>query len=666
MPPDQTLFEQAVSHERLYQAREKVRRNKGCAGGDGVTIEKFERQAGRHLETLRQRLVSGSYMPAPLRKVDIPKASGEIRTLSVPSISDRIAQTAFAAVLTPHLEPEFEDCSYGYRQGKSVQMAVAQIERLRDAGFDHVIEADIEDYFNAVPHAQLYDVMQRHIPDSRMIHVILLWLRGFNDRGFGLPQGSPISPLLANLYLDALDEEFSRHHVRIVRFADDFLILCKSQKSAEKTLKELTAFLKEYGLTLNPEKTEINHFNDGFKFLGHLFTRSLVLQSKQDDILAQTPDLQAPIPYIDYDETEEETAEAEEDRTPPDGEFLQHRALCITRGGLYLDASYQSFILHDRETEQRLLHIPADAPLRIEITHKSEISNAALHLAIEHDIPVDFIGPHNQVTGCLYPHDDCDAYDNRLHLQQAEHTLDPQKRFELAKIITRGKIYNQRVLLKRLNRTRKNDKIEKICDKLKADLKKTADLTYSRAASINTLLGFEGKASRDYYKGLSYCITDPSRRFDGRGDKRNPSHAGAVMINIFSSFLARDMRAVLSRSSLHRGFACLHSPANVPDALVYDLIEEFRPLLVESLMIYLMNNQILSPGDFITTETGRIAPVAGVYRALVLHYEKRANKQIEAPDGSLVTWRGLMKKQADSLKKHFTGEERYIPYKADY
>lgn len=649
------LFEQAISIDNLLKGWHKVSLNKGCAGGDGVTIDKYARNYQKNIEILHHRLASGSYAPLPYRKIKMTKPSGNLRLLNVPSVADRIIQTSVALILNPIFEAEFENSSHGYRTGKSVVTAVAQIEFLRDEGFQYIIEGDIDDYFSNISHDNLLNIIRHYVADENIIALIMLWLTSFSQEGNGLAQGSPLSPLLANLYLDALDEEFSRNNVKIVRFADDFVILCKSKKKSEETLTEVSSFLKNYDLNLNIDKSNITNFDEGFRFLGYLFIKSLALKSKQNEVLENAPKLDKPIDYIT---SEELTNLPEEEEI-----YLKHRILALLQEGLFLDADENNFTVCDKNIEQTLLIVPANMILRVEISNKATISNQAMHLAMENDLPIDFIGSYNISSGSLIPKIESDSTDSKLHLMQAEHVLNQEKRFALAQIIVEGKIFNQRIVLKRLNRSAKSKNVNNICDKIKGYYKK---LQILEGNNINQLLGYEGKVSALYFKALSYLIKNPEWNFTGRGDKLNPTHGGAVIINILSSFVARDIKAILSRSNLHAGFACLHSSANVPNALIYDLMEEFRPLLIEGLMVYLMNSNIIKPDEFIKSNSGKITLRKGVYKELIVQYEKRVNKEITTNNGYVVTWRGLMKKQITQIAKHFKCEATYQPYKSDY
>lgn len=279
-------IQDVLSEASLFAAWGKVRSNKGCAGVDRVTIEDFEADLVANLFRLKEEVLEGTYRPRPLLRVEVPKRSGGTRVLSIPSVRDRVLQTAVASALTPVFEAEFEDCSFAYRPGRSVAKAVARIVSLRDEGYRWVVDADIDDFFNEIDHSLLMREVETLVHDDSILCLIKSWIEaetmepeGRAHPGKGIPQGSPISPLLANLYLDHLDEAFLKRGLRLVRYADDFIVLCKSRERAEDALELSEDVLRALELDLNEAKTKIVDFNQGFRFLGVQFVRSLVFLS---------------------------------------------------------------------------------------------------------------------------------------------------------------------------------------------------------------------------------------------------------------------------------------------------------------------------------------------------------------------------------------------------
>ncbi|MBK9316283.1 MAG: hypothetical protein IPM55_18875 [Acidobacteria bacterium] len=295
----------------LRSAWERVEESDGCAGVDGITLERFDDNLEAELERLRAELLSETYAPLPLLRFMAPKAGGGQRAISVPAVRDRVAQHAAMAIVGPDFEAEFEHCSFAYRRGRSVQQALQQVERLREEGFVWVVDADIANYFDNVDHDLMLQSVKELVSEPRIVNLIEQWIRAQVYDGHqlarmekGLPQGAPISPMLANLYLDRFDEQMLAGGQRLIRFADDFLVLCKSKPRAEQALKLTSRMLEELRLALNPEKTRITSFTDGFKFLGSTFVRSLCLTpppgSRKDETAKADIIIPPPLPILRF------------------------------------------------------------------------------------------------------------------------------------------------------------------------------------------------------------------------------------------------------------------------------------------------------------------------------------------------------------------------------
>lgn len=208
----QTLLAQACDEGALADAWARVHANAGCPGVDGVSVDQYHHDALSRLAALRAEVAAGRYRPQPLLSVDIPKPSGRLRSLAIPTVSDRVLQTAVAQLLTRLLDPDFDDASFAYRSGRSVQQATARIVDCRDQGLRWVVDADIERYFDSIHHATLLSMLRRRLPDDSLTALLAQWLAApaskdkiLHPRRSGVPQGSPISPLLSNLYLHTLD-----------------------------------------------------------------------------------------------------------------------------------------------------------------------------------------------------------------------------------------------------------------------------------------------------------------------------------------------------------------------------------------------------------------------------------------------------------------------------
>ena len=258
------LLRQALTRSALHAAWEKVAENQGAAGSDGERIGDIARNLHDVLADLARSVVAGHYQPEPLRRVWIARPGKSPRGLAIPAVRDRILQTSVTLALTPRVENELEDCSFAYRQGRGVRQAAERINYYQRRGYRWVVDADIESFFDNIPHAGLLTRLEALVPEAALIELVAQWLTAeIIDQGHchrprqGIPQGSPISPLLANLYLDTLDEALLDANHVLVRYADDFVVLAKTRERAEQALELTRDVLERIALRLNPIKTRI-------------------------------------------------------------------------------------------------------------------------------------------------------------------------------------------------------------------------------------------------------------------------------------------------------------------------------------------------------------------------------------------------------------------------
>lgn len=299
-----SLVDKAIRPATLEAAWRKVARNQGAAGVDGVSIERFAGQSERYLRELGETLRDGSYQPSPIKRVEIPKGDGRTRPLGIPTVKDRIVQTALKMALEPIFEVQFRPASYGFRPGRSCKDALREVDRLLREGHAFVVDADLQSYFDTIPHERLMTRVASSISDGRMLALIEGFLRQdiMTDMGSwqpttGTPQGAVLSPLLANIYLHPLDLLMERSGYRMVRYADDLVVLCRTEAEAKDALCLLQAWVAENGLTLHPHKTRVGDWRQpgqGFEFLGYRFeagrrlVRKKSLKALKDKVRSKT------------------------------------------------------------------------------------------------------------------------------------------------------------------------------------------------------------------------------------------------------------------------------------------------------------------------------------------------------------------------------------------
>ena len=272
------ILGKVLEKDNLNRAYKRVKANKGAPGIDGMTVEDAFVWLKEHNHELVQKIRSGHYTPCPVRRVEIPKPDGGVRKLGIPTVIDRIIQQAMAQQLMPIYEPMFSEGSYGYRPGRSAKDAILKIKEYAEQGYTRAVVLDLSKYFDTLNHVLLVNILRRNVKDERVIQMVKRYLkRGVMENGVvietaeGSPQGGNLSPLLANIYLNEFDQEFSRRGVPNIRYADDIVLLAKSERASERLLETSTKYLEgTLKLKVNREKSRtVSVFAiQNFKYLG--------------------------------------------------------------------------------------------------------------------------------------------------------------------------------------------------------------------------------------------------------------------------------------------------------------------------------------------------------------------------------------------------------------
>lgn len=276
-----SLIDKVTDARTLWRGWRRVEANAGAAGVDRVGIERFARTARERLQRLEESLKCGSYRPQAVRRVEIPKSDGGRRPLGIPTVTDRVVQAAVVEVIAPIFESRFAPRSYGFRPGRGGKDALRDVDEALKSGLVHVVDADLKGYFDSIPHQALLARVHERVKDGTVLRLIESFLKQpiLSEMATwtpeaGTPQGAVLSPLLANIYLHPLDVEMQEAGYRMVRYADDFVVLCESAEAAQAALARIRGWVEAAGLTLHPEKTrlaDLSHEAGYFDFLGYRF-----------------------------------------------------------------------------------------------------------------------------------------------------------------------------------------------------------------------------------------------------------------------------------------------------------------------------------------------------------------------------------------------------------
>lgn len=648
---------QCMDPTNLFAAWEKVLSNKGTSGCDGVTLEQYSRNVLGRLQQLRSIVLNGNYTPAALKEHWIKRPNGGQRKLSIPSIQDRIVQTAVAQWLGPRFEAQFENASYGYRPGRSVAMAVARVCRYRDQGNLWVVEADIDGFFDNLNHKRLFELYRQHVKDRSIEQLIKMWIqipvKSKNKTVLlerGVPQGSPLSPLLANLYLNEFDERLLAKNFNLVRFADDFVVLCKTRSTAQQARHDIEEELNSLRLKLNLHKTRVTTFANQFVFLGVRFAGNLiepvkdsaepwVIPSELDYKLAgqhevaeaiknlQTgsaidnldkgheahfpdgtgayPDVQPRVEVTDAQlpseslGNESSAAQYSELDTLAVQELesaaLQAESIREIRPaglqGLYVASHGHAIGLNTDRVEvwvnrEKKQSIPMGQIDHVLITGRGMISTSFLNACHQHKVSCLIAPEGKQLTGLGHITD----YPSAALIGQLARMRDLNFRLMMARAIVKAKLHNSRVVLRRFARREDGDFSARI-QTITSCIEKL-----EHTKTVQEMMGLEGAAANAYFKAFK-ALLPAQFNFPGRR-RRPPKDPVNVLLSYGYTLLQAKVSHLVLAAGLNPHLGNLHAEGPATHSLVCDLMEEFRALVVDSVVLALCRNNKISNTDF--------------------------------------------------------------------
>lgn len=600
-----SLFERATSREALARAWEDISDRPDSEVSD--SIRRFAKKADSRLDSLAKKLAEGTYRPAGLFEVVIPKSSGEDRVLQVPSVRDRVVERAVQKVVVSHVDPLLGPSSFAYRTGIGVVDAVQEVVRWRDSGYHWALRSDVNDCFPTIPRDLAVRMVLATLPD-RSLDALIESLMNRTEEERGIPQGTSLSPLAANLVLTLLDHELLDRGYPIIRFADDFVVPCRTEEEGWQAVRIASTVLKGIDMELSPEKTEVMSFEQGFAFLGEDFGPVFppVLDSHR------IPDREKRIVYVGKQ-----------------GSRARKKS-----GRLLVESS----------AEELLLSVPLGHIERIVLFGSVGLSAGVRAWALAKGIPVAFLSRRGSYLGSLLgTYSSTRVQRLRSQISAAE-DLDIAMGF--ARAVIASKIAHQVTLLRRFPSKEDADDVRDAISQIQ-NCAKLVRLAESRSE----LMGVEGAAAQAYFKALGLLVPPPLQ-FTHRS-RRPPRDVINAALGYGYAILLGECTAALVSAGLDPAIGLLHSAEDKRPSLALDLMEEFRPYVVDQVVLEIARRGLL------TAEHGRPGERGGVLLtkkgkgALVDAYERRMQRVTGgAAPGFRGSIRRLLYRQAQRLGKY--------------
>ncbi|EKV01088.1 RNA-directed DNA polymerase [Leptolyngbya sp. PCC 7375] len=617
--------------------------------------------------------------------------------MRVPTVRDRIVQQALLNVLHPVLEPQFEPVSFAYRPGRSHKLAVEKVSAWHRRGYDWLLDGDIVSYFDQVEHSRLLSEVDERLGASDFETLALRLIEQWNTVGTltsaglvlperGIPQGSVVSPILANVYLDDFDEALQASRFKLVRFADDFVVMGRSQRQAEQAQAKVAELLTTMGLQLHPDKTQITNFDRGFRFLGHAFVGDVVVPVKrsrskaprakvdqsplrifhadalakpsqmQQALLASLKKSQQPIPpplfvVLGYDVRREQRVEIKS------SEVIWNKGmstLYLVQQGTTVHKEQGRFLI--RAPQTKTVEVPIREVEQILIFGNCQLTTQVISVCLDQRITVVYLTQMGDYKGHLWS---AEAEGMNAIMAQFERHQDDAFCLETARVIVARKLQNSKQLLLRLNRKRKLEAVKISIEGLYTDLDAVA-----MATEINMLRGHEGAAAARYFKALGKLINNPGFVFNGR-NRRPPTDPTNSLLSFGYTLLHNHVLSLILAEGLNPYLGNLHGSERKQTFLAFDLVEEFRSVIVDSLVMRLINQKAVRPTDFSWPNKQGGVYLQGTARRLFLkRFEERLSLPVSHPDVSdTVSYRRILQLQVRRYKQAVLNGVIYEAYR---
>jgi CRISPR-associated endonuclease Cas1/group II intron reverse transcriptase/maturase len=624
-PPNRSLF---VDHH-LYAAWELVRRGSPSAGVDGVTVELFAGVVGEQIRLLQKQLRWEKYRASPAKGFYLAKKSGGRRLIGLPTVSDRLVQRYLLQAIYPALDRALSPASFAYRPGYSTHLAVERVMTFYCDFPAWVVKTDIQQFFDRLCWALLLHQLEQLRLPPVLVQLIEQQLRSgiVLDRRYvpmnqGVLQGGVLSGALANLYLSEFDRRCLAAGLPLVRYGDDCLIVCPGWTEANRALSLIEDWLAEIYLAVQPEKTQIFAPDESFVFLGYQFAAGTVTppERSRPAIEAAKSRLRPPAsrpPQV----CSLVKAPRRSTSTSPDHYWREPMTtLYVTDQGAYVRVQHKQFqVFHEQELK---ISVPVNRVTHIVLFGCSNLSHGAVSLCLRHKIPVLYLSSNGRYFGQLQTTGQAQV---KYLIHQVQRSFDLDFTRNQARSIVLAKLHNSRILLQRLNRRRPTETATQAIAALAQLIEQAAV-----ADSVEALLGYEGQGANLYFRAYATLLKG-SFEFERR-TRRPPTDPVNSLLSLGYTLLTQNIHSMVEVSGLHTHFGNLHTPRDNHPALVSDLTEEFRALVVDSLVAYLVNSSIFKPEDFTPPdERGGVYLHPDGLKRFLKHWEDRLLTQVMHP-----------------------------------
>ncbi|MEL6469051.1 MAG: CRISPR-associated endonuclease Cas1 [Cyanobacteria bacterium J06623_4] len=659
-----------VYAEHLSAAWGLVQRGSPAAGIDGITTALFAGVAKEELSHMHRQMRREVYAASPAKGFYVAKKKGGQkvgeRLIGLSTVKDRIVQRYLLQSIYPRLEAAFSNRSFAYRPGLSIYSAVDEVMKRYGPQPAWVIKADIQQFFDNLAWGVLLGQLERLKIAPGQVRLIEQQLKAgmvlqgqFYRPNRGVVQGGILSGALANLYLSEFDRRCQAAGIPLVRYGDDCVAVCQSYLQATRFLGMMHDWLEDIYLVLNPEKTRIVAPDEGFTFLGHEFQAQKVVapvrtwSSKKREKTAAKPALR---PAYGPPKACSIVKRPKRKITVNKNEYWRDgmTTLYVTEQGAYLRVRHQQFqVFCERELR---ISIPANNITHVVLFGACTVSHGAVRLALQRRIPLLYLSNKGRYFGRLETTGQ--AKIDYLIAQVAKCQDEAFVRQQAQNIVV-GKLHNSRKLLMRLNQRRKTELASKAIKEIAALIKKVAT-----AETVEVMMGYEGHGANLYFRAYGSQLREPFR-FEKR-TRRPPTDPTNSLLSLGYTLLSQNVHAMTEASGLHTHFGNLHTPRPNRPSLVCDLVEEFRAMVVDSLVAYLINSKIYSEEDF-TPPDGR----GGVYlhpdglKRFLKHWEEKLQSETVHPHtGYKVSLRRCFELQVWEYAACISGERaEYRPMK---